>query len=254
MRSLVSSRLAEGALSAAMFVLAGPSPAVAEWTFSAYLGGSKTASNTVRIEPEAGPAFEIGPIDYETFAFESPVYYGWRLTYFLSGTPWLGVGIEFTHNKAIADVDQLVSIGGAPPAPLSDVLGRLELSNGLNFALANVVVRRPVAVGGVGDRMIAVAYGGLGAAIPHVETRFAGAETFEYQITGLGWQAGGGIEWRIVGGLSAIADLRVTGGRQALDMTTGILSGAFTSAQADVGVGWRFGRAPVAGREAPGGP
>jgi hypothetical protein len=254
MRSLVGSRLARSALAAAMFALADPSPAQAEWTFSAYLGGSKTASNTVRIEPETGDAFKIGPINYDTFAFESPVYYGWRLTYFLSSTPWLGVGIEFTHNKAVADVDQLVNIGGAPPAPLSDVLGRLELSNGLNFALANVVVRRPVAVGGLDDRLIAVAFGGLGAAIPHVETRFAGVETFEYQVTGLGWQAGGGIEWRIVGGLSAIADLRVTGGRQELDMTTGMLSGAFTSAQADFGVGWRFGRAPVAGRDAPGGP
>jgi hypothetical protein len=52
MRSLVGSRLVRSALAAATFALADPSPAQAEWTFSAYLCGSKTASNTVRIEPE----------------------------------------------------------------------------------------------------------------------------------------------------------------------------------------------------------
>jgi lipid A oxidase len=236
------------ALTAATLVLAGPAPAHADWIFSAYLGASKTAANTVTIEPTTGGSFDVGPITYETLAFEDPVYYGGRLTFFLPDTPWLGVGIEFTHNKAIADVAQLVSVGDAPPAPLSDVLQRLELSNGLNFALANVVVRRPIAVGGSGDRLAVMAYGGLGAAVPHVETTFAGAETFEYQVTGLGWQAGGGAEWRIVSGLSAIGDFRVTGGRQRLDMKTGTLIGTFTSAQVDFGFGWHFGRASAAGR------
>jgi opacity protein-like surface antigen len=229
-----------------MLLVAGRAPAQADWVVSAYLGTSKTATNTVTIEPKTGGAFDVGPISYETFAFESPAYYGGRLTFFLPAMPWLGVGLEFTHNKAIADVAQLVSIDGAPPTPLSDVLRRLELSNGLNFALANVVVRRPIALGGSGDRIALMAYGGLGAAVPHVETTFAGEETFEYQVTGLGWQAGGGAEWRIASGLSAIADLRVTGGRQRLDMKTGTLVGAFTSTQVDFGIGWHFGRAPAA--------
>jgi opacity protein-like surface antigen len=239
------------ALPAAMLLLANPAPARADWIFSAYLGASKTAANTVTIEPTTGGRFDVGPISYETFAFDSPVYYGGRLTFFFPDKPWLGVGIEFTHNKAIADVTQLVGIDGAPPAPLADVLRRLELSNGLNFALANVVVRRPIAVGRSVDRLALMAYGGLGAAVPHVETTFAGEETFEYQVTGLGWQAGGGAEWRIASGLSAIADLRVTGGRQRLDMKTGTLTGAFTSTQVDFGIGWHFGRGPAAERQAP---
>ena len=56
-----------------------------------------------------------------------------------------------------------------------------------------------------------------------------------------GWQAGGGVEWRIVSGLSAIADLRVTSGRQRLEMGAGTLSGTFTSTQFDFGVGWHIG-------------
>jgi hypothetical protein len=243
--SSVSARIA---LSGALILLVDVVPARADWVFSAYLGTSKTAANTVTIEPATGGSFDVGPISYETFAFVSPVYYGGRLTFFLPRTPWLGVGIEFTHNKAIADISQLVRIDGAPPAPLSDVLQRFELSNGLNFALANVVVRRPLAVGASTDRLAVMAYGGLGAAVPHVETTFAGEEVYEYQVTGLGWQAGGGAEWRVAGGLSAIADLRVTGGRQRLDMKTGTLGGAFTSTQVDFGIGWHFGRAPAAGR------
>lgn len=236
-------RFVRAAPIAALIVVAGPAPADAEWVFSAYLGASKTASNTVTIDPSAGERLRVGSIAYETEAFVSPYYYGSRLTYFLRRAPWLGMGIEFTHNKAKADVGQLVAINGGPPVPLSQVLGRLELTNGLNFALANVVVRRPVAVGGSPDRLSVMGYGGLGAAVPHVETIFAGAEKFEYQLTGLGWQAGAGAEWRIVSGLSAIADLRLTGGRQRLDMGSGVLTGTFTSGQVDFGLGWHFGRA-----------
>jgi hypothetical protein len=102
--------------SAALLVLAGQHRHT-DWIFSAYLGASKTAANTVTIEPATGRSFNVGPIGYETFAFDDPVYYGGRLTFFLPDTPWLGVGIEFTHNKATADVSQLVSIDDAPPRP-----------------------------------------------------------------------------------------------------------------------------------------
>ena len=61
---------------------------------------------------------------------------------FVPNIPWFGVGGEWTHNKAIAEVDQLVGINGAGPVPLSVLLSRLEMTNGLNFALANLVVRR----------------------------------------------------------------------------------------------------------------
>lgn len=225
----------------AVALLIGAAPAHADWLFSAYLGGSRTASNTVDIAPAAGGALEVGPIDYQTRAFTSPVYYGGRVTYFFRNRPWLGIGAEWTHNKAIADVDQLVGINGAAPVPLSLLMSRFEMTNGLNVALANVVLRRPVSLGRTVDRLSVMGYGGLGAAVPHVETTFAGATTFEYQLTGVAWQAGGGVEWRIAGGLSAIADLRVTSGRQRLEMGAGTLSGTFTSSQFDFGVGWHIG-------------
>jgi lipid A oxidase len=221
-----------------------------DWLAAAYLGASKTASNTVSIRPDTGGSLRVGPISYETNAFESPYYYGYRVMYFFDSVPWLGVGAEFTHNKATADIAQMVAINESPPVRLSQILRRLELTNGLNFAFANVVVRRPVAVAGAADRLSLMAYGGIGPAIPHVETIFAGEETFEYQITGPAWQVGGGAGWRIVSGLSAIADLRLTSGRHGLDMGTGMLTGTFTSAQVDFGVGWQFGRRPRAAEPA----
>jgi hypothetical protein len=227
---------------AAALLLADPVPARADWLLNAYMGMSKTADNTVRIEPTVGDAIRIGPIAYQSQPFKDPIYYGWRIAYFPSGARWLGVGIEFTHNKAIADVNQPVDIDGAP-AQLSDVLQRLEMSNGLNFTFANAFLRRPIAIGGTPDRVSLMAYGGLGASIPHVETIFADEQTFEYQIGGLGWQAGGGVEWRLVKGVSAIADYRLTSGKHRLDMGTGTLIGTFTSTQIDFGIALHLGQA-----------
>jgi hypothetical protein len=230
-----------GAAVAAIALFLYPAPARADWLLSAYLGTSRTASNTVAIEPDTGGLLDVGPIAYETRPFTSPVYYSGRFTYFLTAIPWLGIGGEWTHNKAIADVDQLVGINGGTPVPLSVLMSRLEMTNGLNVALANIVVRHPVAIGSTGDRLSLMGFAGLGVAVPHVETVFAGATKFEYQVTGLGWQVGGGVEWRLVKGLSAIADLRVTSGRQRLDLGTGTLTGTFTSTQADFGVAWHIG-------------
>lgn len=245
-RLAVNTRYVRTVLAAALVLFAGSTPARGDWLFSAYMGASTTASNTVTIEPNTGGMFRVGSIEYETQAFRSPIYYGGRLTFFFPDLPQLGIGVEFTHNKAVADVTQLVSIDDAAAVPLSDVMTRLELTNGLNFGLVNVVVRRPVAIGSTPDRVAVMAYGGLGFAMPHVETEFAGATKYEYQLTGLGWQVGGGAEWRMVKGLSAIVDLRLTSGRQRLDMGTGTLTGTFASTQVDFGIGWHFGRAPAA--------
>jgi lipid A oxidase len=233
------------AFAAGVVILTSSTPARADWLFSAYLGTSHTASNTITIEPETGGALRVGPVSYDTRPFTSPVYFGGRVTYFFPARPWLGIGGEWTHNKAIADTRQLVSVNGEAGVPLSQVMTRLEMTNGLNFALANLVVRRPLGVGG-GDRLAVTGYAGIGAAVPHVETAFAGATRFEYQLTGLGWQAGGGVEWRLVRGLVAIADLRVSSGRQRFEMGTGDLKATFTSTQVDFGVGWRLGRSGAA--------
>jgi lipid A oxidase len=229
-------------LAIVLALLIHPPAAHADWLLSAYLGTSKTASNTVTIDPASGGTLEIGPISYESRAFTSPVYYGGRAIYFFPAMPWLGIGGEWTHNKAIADLDQLVSINGAAPGPLSRVLGRLELTNGLNFALADLAVRHPLAIGNTADRVSLIGYGGIGAALPHVETDFAGVTKYEYQLTGLGWQVGGGVEWRIVKGLSAISDLRLSSGRQRLDLGSGTLTGTFTSTQFDFGLAWHVGK------------
>jgi opacity protein-like surface antigen len=217
-----------------------PSLLHADWLVTFYMGDSRTASNTIVVEPADGGRFEVGPIRYETQAYQSPIYYGYRVTRFFPKRPSLGIGIEFTHDKAIADVEQLVTVNGSPPVPLNGMFQRLELSNGLNFGFVNVVGRRTVRESQGMDRLSLMAYGGVGFAIPHVETTFAGRETFEYQITGVGWQAGGGAEWHIVSGLAAVADVRVTTGRQRLDMGTGTLTGTFTSTQVDFGIGWHF--------------
>jgi hypothetical protein len=50
-----------------------PFAARADWLLSAYLGTSKTAANTVEIDPNSGGTFEVGPIAYENGAAPVPL-------------------------------------------------------------------------------------------------------------------------------------------------------------------------------------
>ena len=126
---------------------------------------------------------------------------------------------------------------------------RLELSHGLNFALANIAFRRPLRPSGAWHRLLLIGRAGGGVTIPHVETVFEGVRKNGYQYGGPAWQVGGGIEYRIIGGLQAIADLRFTTAYAHVligpDGSDGPkLSGPFMTGHFDVGVAYRLGSRP----------
>jgi hypothetical protein len=128
---------------AAAALLALSAPARADWVIGHYRGGAATRANTVTIDRAAGAPggnVTIASVDYDGESWKRPVYYGYRISRFFTGTPHLGLELEFTHAKAIADIGQSVSVNGTT-VPLSAVMQRLELSHGLNLALANIAFR-----------------------------------------------------------------------------------------------------------------
>lgn len=236
---------------AAAAILLLSAPAHADWVFAHYRGDTRTYPNTVKITRPAGsaaPGMTLASVDYESQGWDRPVYYGYRIGRFFSGKPYLGLELEFTHAKAIADIAQTVTIDGAR-APLSSVMQRLELSHGLNFALGNVVFRRPLRQRGPGHRLMLLGRAGGGATIPHVETVFEGVRKNGYQYGGLAWQVGGGLEYRIVAGLQAVADLRLTTAHERVLIGPNgsdgpHLSGPFVSGHVNVGLAYSLGSRP----------
>jgi hypothetical protein len=236
---------------AAAAVLALSAPAQADWVLGHYRGDSSTYANTVKITRPGGstaPDRRIESVDYDGQGWDHPVYYGYRIGRFFAGKPHLGLELEFTHAKAIADITQTVTIDGTN-APLSSIMQRLELSHGLNFSLGNVVFRRPLRRSGPGHRLFLLGRAGAGATIPHVETEFEGVRKNGYQYGGLAWQVGGGVEYRIIAGLLAVADLRFTTAHTRVlvgpDGSDGPhLSGPFMSGHFNVGLSYSLGSRP----------
>jgi len=204
-----------------------PSPARADWLLSAYVGGTKTTSNTLEITPASGATVSVASVEYEGRAFKAPPYYGYRFGWTPDGGH-IGVEGEFTHAKAIAT------------NLISPDLTAFQLSHGLNFILGNVVYRSSPACSG---RCVFVLRGGAGVTYPHVEAMFRGRETQDYEYAGFGAQGGVGVELTVAPHVTIVADARVTHARVRADLIDGArLAGPFTTFHADIGIGWHSSR------------
>ena len=131
----------------------------------------------------------------------NPIYYGIRVSGWSGRLP-LGAMLDFTHSKAIADVEAEGTFegtrdGAALPAKakISQVLKRLEFSHGHNILTLNGLYRLPF-----GTEHVKPYVGlGLGMNLPHTEVWLEGDETrtYEYQLTGMAAQALAGLEIRL---------------------------------------------------------
>ncbi|MBI4885772.1 MAG: hypothetical protein HY824_01645, partial [Acidobacteria bacterium] len=157
------SRVARVALAIAG-LLSAPATARADWTAAAFLGHAATRPSTITLtQPDRQTQVEIAGVTYRGESFRSPQYYGVRLTWIPDGR-WFGVEGEWIHAKVFAETQRAVrvrgTLAGAPidaSRPLSSVVQRLAMSHGLNFLLANVIVRREFGPAGAGGtRRIAV--------------------------------------------------------------------------------------------------
>lgn len=142
--------------------------AQAEVELSFYGGWQTAPHSNVAIRGDGALPDQDFTARWQGKSFEAPPYYGLRATWWQDRA--LGYGVDFTHAKIYAHENTLAEAG----------LDHLEFSDGINYLTANVYYRWQDALG------LATPYvgGGLGVAIPHVEVRGNGAETWGYQVTG----------------------------------------------------------------------
>src|SRR6266550_4722077 len=84
----------------------------AEFVVSVFGGIALTENNDLRLRQSGGTDLTFHNVSYEGKDFQSPIYYGARLTYFLSPNSHWGFGLEFFHAKLYLDAGDTVRVTG----------------------------------------------------------------------------------------------------------------------------------------------
>jgi hypothetical protein len=227
-----------------------PSSAHADWMASAYLGHVWTRSSTVTLAlPQNNTALEVAGVEYRAESLTSPQYYGYRVTWVPDAHRWIGIEAELIHAKVFAEGDRQVRFTGTldgaaieTTAPLSSVVQRLAMSHGLNFILANVVLRRelgPVDAAGA-PRFTIVARVGVGPTVSHSETTVQNVSRDQYESAGLGAQVAGGFEATVWKRLAMLAEYKFTTATPQLELEGGLITVPSRSHHLVGGLAYRF--------------
>jgi hypothetical protein len=237
-------------LTIAGFLLGLPSPARADWMLGGFLGHAWTRPSTViLILPGQQTQLELVDLHYRGESFESPPYYGLRISWIKRAQPWMAIEGEFVHAKVFAETDRLERVrgilGGAPidaPFPLSALVQRLAMSHGLNFILGNFVVRRHVGSADSSGRhnVVAVLRVGAGWTLPHAESTIGGIGSEQYESGGPGAQVGGGLEMSVWRGVYVVGEYKFTLTTPQVDVAGGEAKIPARSHHLLSGLGYRF--------------
>jgi len=214
---------------AVVVALCSPSVARADWILSGFLGAASTQSSTIDLSlPGQRTQLQLEGAEYRGESFQSPQYYGVRLTRTVG--PWLGIEGEFIHAKVFAEVERDVrATGTRHGAPLSadvrlsSVVQRLSMSHGLNFILVNVAARRGFGPTNASSRhrIVGVVRAGAGPTMPHAESHIDDVTMEQYEGGGLGVQVGGGIEVLLGHGIGALGEYKFTAASPEIDVPGG---------------------------------
>ena len=219
---------------------------LAEWVLAAYVGAAHTQPAPLSLnQPPRGTTVTLADVAYRGNSFQSPVYYGYRLTFFPGAQGVSGIEAELIHLKVYARTDREVRISGAyrgerinVTAPASRVLQRFAISHGLNLILVNATMRKAVE-GHSGERRLEIsARIGAGPTLPHPESVVDGSGHDGYQLGRLAVQAAGGLDVRVWRGLSIIAEYKFTRTAQRVAIDSGEARGTFASHHGVIGLAW----------------
>jgi lipid A oxidase len=205
-----------------------PQVAAAEYEFSAYIGNQTAPSSDIEISGDD----VIPDSDFnQQWVGNSgtwPIYGGFRLTYWQSET--FGYGLDYAHNKVEPK-------RGREPAGFDN----LEFTDGLNTWTINAYRRWPGVLDGALADVTPYVGAGVGISLPGVEVRYAGSDTFEYQVTGLAatWLAGA--SYPINDTWSLFGEYKGTYTQNDVDLDGGgtLSSDIFTNA-VNIGISYRF--------------
>ena len=185
-----------------------------EWVVSLYTGVTSTENNDLRLNQSGGTDLVFDDVSYEGRDFESPLYYGARLSYFRSEESHWGFGLEFFHAKVYLNTEDIVRVTGSrsgAPVNASERVGNtissFNMSHGLNFLTADAMYRWFPGERGKNflGRFQPYVGVGIGAVIPHVESNVGGVPFEEYQVHGPGVQAFTGVNFDLTRRWSLLA-------------------------------------------------
>jgi len=188
-------------VAAGLAVTLAPLDAGAEWRLGALGGDTETRDTGLMLQG----------LPVEDNSFESPFYYGIRLTHWFDHAP-LGVMLDFTNAKAAAGPDNGVeargisagtAISGGEPAV--DAFPTLQLPHSPNLLTLNGLYRPRS-----WDWIEPYAGLGLGIAIPQVQVNAGGFQTSEYQVAGPAAQGLAGLNFQLYGRFSVFAEYKLS--------------------------------------------
>jgi lipid A oxidase len=216
------------AVLAVLGLLAPASAARAEVELTLFAGNAEIRDSDLRLTRPDGTDLRFEDVSWDDASFESPPYYGARLTWWRPRSPAWGVGLDFTHVKANLDVDEVVPVHGRRDgaavdgrAPVSGDLDAFAMSHGLNTVVLQAL-RRWGDTGDDWSRVTWFAALGAGASVPHVEARIGGLETADYQLAGPALQAVLGLDTAVDEHVGITLEARLSW----LDLDTDLTGGA----------------------------
>lgn len=220
------------------------------WVLTAYLGNAWTASSSLKIsQPTLLTEITFDGIQFDTQSFDPPIYYGYRVGYFLPPLPFLGLEAEFIHLKVFADPQRPVQLSGvyrgAPlngRLPLAQIVQEYAISHGVNLLLANVAGRYGWQRGPEhpAGRWIVTGRFGLGPTIPHTESTIDQQHQEQYEVGRVGWQLAGGVEVKLWRGLYALGEYKFTRTRQRGKIFSGRAESLLRSHHGVFGLSYHF--------------
>jgi hypothetical protein len=229
--------------------LACPHPAAAQWYVAGYLGANHTLPSTVTVDqPALGTSIRFDEVSFEARPFESPQFYGLRVGRLFGDTRRFGVEFEWFHPKVYAITSSDVHVTGRyrganidTTTRMDTIVQRYSMSHGMNFALINAVVRLPMSddPASFASRISLTGRVGAGPMLPHAESEIDGRVAEQYEAAGVGYQLAGGIDIRVVGRLSAIADYKFGHASPEISVADG--SGQTTANLHQIAFGLAFG-------------
>ena len=230
-----------------VFVLAAavPIPLQGQVLISAYGGAARTSPAEVQVEQASlGTALRFPEVPFRGESFEPPIYYGYRLAARVPPSRWMHIEAELIHAKVFAEIaDALPGTGyyraaEAIAIPFGNVFEHFAMSHGLNFVLANWLLRTPLTTD---RRWRLTARVGAGPMIPHREVLMDGHREEGYQLAGVGAQAAAGIERTLWKNVSGLAEYKMTVSRVRVSVHQGTARLTTRAHHLAVGVGVALG-------------
>src|SRR5438552_3412648 len=191
----------------------------AEFVLSLFSAATLAEDSDLRLRQSGGTDLVFHDVSFSTKDWESPIYYGGRLAYFLPKQPQWGFGLEFFHAKIYLNTEDTVRVTGTRSGQrvndserVGDTIESFNISHGLNFLTVDAMYRWILGERGKNflGRFQPYVGGGIGVAIAHVESMVGGIRFEEYQLHGPAYQAFCGLNFELTKHFSLFTDYKFT--------------------------------------------